>query len=219
MTRIVYFLTFVLYLTSCSKHEDKTTKATQIDNSVDTSKSFKIDNSWTTPKETFKFNSLEKSFKDTLRLVTCSDYVFYPFGKLVDKSSLSSSLLKNFTVSNYKLDTFTNKNTEIPFLEKSENLDLSFSGNNLKLFLDNDPEASTHGYIKEGKIIDNKVLLLNDIKIGINTEEFYNKFFEQFPKTIYSKYKVVEFISCVEDIKHVYTFKNGKLYLIQFISE
>ena len=51
-----------------------------------------------TPKLTFDFNSVLKSSGDTIDIVTCGEYVYFPFGHLKDKKDLKESLLKNFNI-------------------------------------------------------------------------------------------------------------------------
>ena len=185
---------------------------------VDSATSFKIDNYWVTPKKIFEFSSLGQSLGDTLHLVTCSKYVYFPFGKLTDKSSLTTSLLKDFTITQFIRDTFTNTNISPPFFEWSESIDLKLANNKLNLLLDNDPEASLHSYIRGGQIMDSNVVFSNSIKIGMIAEDFYNIFFDYFPTELNKKFAVVKLESCVTDLTHIYTFNNGKLTSIKFIS-
>ena len=186
---------------------------------VDSTTSYKIDNYWVTPKRSFGFNSLKQTSGDTLYLVTCSEYVYFPFGKLTDKSSLTASLLKGFTITHFIRDTFTNKNIVPPFFEWSESIDLKLVDDKLSLFLDNDPEASMHGYVRGGQIVDSKVVFSNNVKIGISTEDFYKTFFDYFPAALNKKYSVVNLESCVTDVTHIYTFNKGQLASVMFISK
>lgn len=181
--------------------------------------SFKVDNYWLTPKKSFDFISLGKLSDDTLHLVTCCNYVYFPFGKLTDKSSIKTSLLKDFKITSFNRDTFTNTNMTPPFFEWSESVSLTLADSELNLFLDNDPEASMHGYIRGGKIVDSQVIFSKNIRVGMRIEDFYKKFFDHFPTELYKKYKVVEFESCVADVTHVYTFENGILRSVKFISQ
>jgi len=186
---------------------------------TDTTTSFRIRGYWVTPKKSFDFNTLVKSQEDILHLVTCSEYVYFPFGKLTDKSSLKTSLLKNFTITDCKRDTFTNimlpSDPSDDFKQWSESLELEFGQNKLSLFLDNDPDASMHGYLQGGQIVDSNVVFSDSIKIGIRVEDFYKKFFDYFPAEL--KYRVIVFESCVKDVTHIYTFENGKLCNVKFI--
>jgi hypothetical protein len=216
LTRLLFILTVFLAVTACSNPSDTTDTK---DNSIDTTKSFKVDNYWATPKKSFDFNSLGKSSGDTLNLVTCSDYVYFPFGELQDKSSLTTSLLKDFTVTKFQRDTFTNTNLDPPFFQWSESVNIELANNKLTIFLDNDPEASAHGYIRGGQIVDCKVVFSDNIKVGMSMQDFYKSFFDYFPIELTTKYKVVEFASCVNDVTHIYTFDNGQLASVKFVSQ
>ena len=63
---------------------------------ADTATSFRIGASWATPKKSFDFNTLGQSSGDTLHLVTCSDYVYFPFGKLTDTSFSPDQFTERF---------------------------------------------------------------------------------------------------------------------------
>ena len=103
--------------------------------------------------------------------------------------------------------------------EWTESMVLQLGDNHLDLFLDNDPEASTHGYIRGGEIADDKVVFLDNINVGMQIEDFYRKFFDYFPPELNNTFSVVAFEACVTDITHIYTFKNGRLKSIKFISQ
>jgi hypothetical protein len=221
MTRLTILLIFVTVISACDRLPIKQNKKYT---PTDTTTSFRIEGGyWISPKKSFDLISLGKSSGDTLHLVTCSEYVYFPFGKLTDKSSLNKSLLNKFTITDYKLDTFTNimqpSDPSDDFLLWSETIELKLGSNKLSIFLDNDPEATMHGYIISGQIVDSKVEFLENIKIGMNSSDFFKIFFDYFPSELNFKYKVVEFESCVTDVTHIYTFKNGQLSIVKFISE
>ena len=209
MLRYFFVLSILVTIFSCSKNIENQSNN---DNSISV---FKIENYNLSPKKSFELNSIIKSDGDTLYLATCSDFAFYPFGKLIDKGSLSGSLLNKFKIVNYKRDTISlHKN-----LQWSESIDLEYRNNKLNLYFDNDPEASKHGYITDGEINSDDVILKNNIKIGITSKYFFEKFFNNFPSKLSQKYKVIILESCVTDIIHIYTFKNGNLDNIKFISQ
>ena len=215
MIRLLFRLTVLLIMTGCFN----TIQNKRItENLADTTKSFKVDNYWLTPKKSFDFNSVGKTSGDTLHFSTCCKYVYFPFGELTDKSSIKTSLLKDFTITSFKRDTFTNANMIPPFFEWSESVELSLADNKLYLIFDNDPEATMHGYIQGGQIVDSKVIFSENIRVGMSIENFYKKFFDHFPIELYKKFKVVEFESCVADVTHIYTFEKGLLSSVKFIS-
>jgi hypothetical protein len=53
----------------------------------------------------------------------------------------------------------------------------------------------------------------------MSSNEFYQIFFDNFPIELQNKFRVIEFESCVQDIKHIYTFDNKKLNKIKFESQ
>jgi hypothetical protein len=106
-----------------------------------------------------------------------------------------------------------------PVFEWNESVDLRLDNNKLNLFLDNDPEASMHSYIRGGQIVDSKVIFSDNIKVGMKIEEFHKKFFDYFPPELNNKYNVIEFESCVTDIIHIYTFEKGQLSSVKFVSQ
>lgn len=211
MTRTLTILTLIIFalLTAC----DNSKRPTKLENSpqqIDTTKAIKIDNYWVTPKPSFEFNSLQNSSGDTLSIVTCSEYVYSPFGIIKDKSEFKSSLLKNFSVTN---------RTDSMDAGKYEFNILKLNRNKLIFFFDNDPEASKHSDLFKGEIYDSEVQLINGVKIGMSKEEFYNVFFDNFSNDLMKKYKCFVLESCVQDIKHKYSFKDNKLQSINFITD
>jgi hypothetical protein len=174
---------------------------------VDTTKSMKISNYWVTPKPSFELNTIIDSSQDTLKLVSCAEYVYSPFGKLDKKSDIKNSLLNNFLVTN-RLDTLENGVFEFQILKAKSS--------KLILFFDNDPEATKHSSIFKGEITDKDVHLLNDIKIGMDKKYFIMTFFDYFPVQLLSEFNYIVFESCVLDISHTYKFKADKLQSIDF---
>lgn len=181
----------------------------------DKAEPFKIGNYRVTPKPTFDFHSMGKSSRDTLNLVSCSNYVLFPFGVIKDKSDLKISVLKKFTIANSKRNAFVNYDISQDTLWY-ESLELKSGINELTLFLDNDPEASIHSNISHGKIYNSNVDFINNIRIGISINEFYKTFFDVFPSELEKEFKVIEVESCVNSIKHIYSFENGKLSSVKF---
>lgn len=50
----------------------------------------------------------------------------------------------------------------------------------------------------------------------MSMDDFYKTFFDFFPAELQKRYKsiIVEF--CVDDVRHIYYFKNKKLYSVKF---
>jgi hypothetical protein len=173
------------------------------------SDSIKIDGFYVNPKKLFGFNSVGDINHDTLTLVTCSDYIFSPFGALKDKSRISGSLLKNFTSIN-RLDTMDVGVVEFQILKHESS--------RLILFFDQDKFASRESYVFDGDIKDSDVNLAERIRIGMSKRDFIMTFFEKLPDELMRKYDIIAFESCVDGIRHTYIFKDGKLDAIYFRS-
>lgn len=172
----------------------------------DTIRSFRIGDLWLTPKTSFDLNAVGRSDGDTLDLVTCSDYVYFPFGKISNKIDLKNSLLKDFNTVE-RIDSLDNGIFEFQVLK--------FNSSRLILFFDADPEVIS-SYILKGEVNDKNVQFVNNITIGMRKEEFVKEFFESFPQELIHQYKVIILESCVSGLNHVYTFKDNKLYSIKF---
>ncbi len=203
MQKIIITITLLYTILSCSCQSQTNNNRTKIPS--DTTNSFKIGDQWITPKPIFEFLYLVNSASDTLYLVTCGEYVYAPFGSIKNKTDLKTSLLKNFTITKSKLDTFTNFVIDtVGFKQWSESIELEMGPNKLKLFLDNDPEATRHSYISSGEIYDNRVSLFHPVKIGMNRQRFHKIFFDAFPKDLQNKFNIIVFESCVASIKHIF---------------
>ena len=161
------------------------------------------------PQKSFEFNSLGDIQNDTFTVVSCSDYVFSPFGTLSNKSQIAGSLLKKFTIIN-RVDTIDNGVFEFQILK--------YDSSKLILFFDHDSFASRSSYVFDGDIKDSDLSLANGIRIGMSKVDFIKLFFEKFPNELLKKYDIIAFESCVQDIRHTYIFKNGKLETICFRS-
>lgn len=199
-------LPIFLFFISCI-HEDNSSNISV--QTTDTTKAFKVDAFWITPKPSLDFNALNKSFNDTLDLVICSAFSFSPFGKLSDTSGLKSKGLRNFN----KTDTLIDFGTQTKFLAHK----LKFKNSNLLIWFDTDLESSNHSYILSGDINDAEITLINETKIGMSKDTFISTYFEHFPKKLRDRYQVFVFETCVTDISHIYTFKNNNLINISFV--
>jgi hypothetical protein len=187
--------------------QDNESEDTNREAKADSSDVIEIDNFEVVPKRTFAFNSVLESYDDTLKLVTCGEYVFSPFGPLKNKSDLAKSNLKNFNIVD-RVDQMDIGEIEFQILK--------LKSSKLILFFDNDPEASRQSYIFKGEIYDQEVNLADEIKIGMTKQAFINTYFDQFPDQLLEKYEIIIFESCVNDITHTYSFNNDVLESITF---
>jgi hypothetical protein len=206
--RVLIFIALTLFTFCCNFSPRAKTKDTIQE--IDTLKAIKIGKFWATPKLTFEFHSLDKCSDDSLKLVTCSEYAYSPFGQLENKLDLAQSILKNFKVIN-KIEKFDNGKFEFQIL--------TLKSSRLILFFDEDPEASKHSYIFKGEITDIETNLIDGIKIGMTKEDFFRTFFENFQNELLMKYNFIVFESCVDDMEHTYSFKDNKLVSISFLSD
>jgi amino acid transporter len=192
-----------------TKHiiEKNTTTTINFDQQIDTTKAVKIESFWATPKQSFDFAAMQDSTGNTLTFVTCAEYVYSPFGQVTNKSEIKTGLLKNFSVTD-RVDTMDIGAIEFQILKHNTS--------RLIFFFDNDPEASKHSFIFKGDINDNDVMLLDGIKIGMSKANFVATFFDTFPDELIAKYNIIAFESCIDDIRHTYTFKDDKLKSINF---
>jgi hypothetical protein len=152
----------------------------------------------------FAFDSVVKAANDTLYLVTCSDYVYSPFGKITSEKDLQSSSLRHFA----KSSKIVSENDEVQSLK--------LGTNRLILFFDNDPSATRASYIIKGEINEPNVEFINGIKVGVNKRQFFDCFFKSVPKELENEFKIIIFESCVTGIKHTYFFDKGNLQYVKF---
>ncbi len=199
---IITFSTFI-FLFACDNLHRQTENG-NVNQNIDTTNAIKIGNYWAIPKGSFKFNSLIEGTEDTLSFVTCADYVYSPFGAVDKKSEIERGLLKNFSVSNKVFEGIY------------EFQILKLKSSRLILFIEQAGEAAEHSYIFKGEINDTDVNLIEGIKIGMPKVNFIKTFFENFPKELIARYNIIAFESCVTDLRHTYTFKDEKLYSINF---
>ncbi|MDN3581798.1 hypothetical protein [Mucilaginibacter flavus] len=210
-TIVILFLTLSTCKNPASKPVAEKPKTTDITATrkadIDTTSTFAIAGFRAALKKSFDFNTLNKAGQDTLDIVICGEYAYSPFGIIKDKSAFSSSLLKNFTVTN-RTDSMDVGPFEFQILK--------YGSSKLIFFFDKDPEASKHSDIFKGEIYDADVSFLNGVKIGMSLGDFYAVFFDQFPTALKDKYHVILITSCVDDIIQTYTFRRDKLNSVIF---
>lgn len=166
--------------------------------------SFEIEGFEIFPESDFEFNSLEKVNNDTLNLVICSSFVFYPFGGIESKNDLKSSLLNRFTCEEKIIP-------EGYYVEI-----LKFKSSKLVLFFDSDIEGARSSYIIQGEIFDNEIILDKNIRIGMSKKDFFSTFFKAFPQNLEQRFNFIGLIACVDGTNHNYTFENDILTEIKF---
>jgi hypothetical protein len=161
------------------------------------------------PKESFQMHSVAKNSDDSLVIISCGDFVFYPFGKMSKASELSSSVLNIFKVQSH--------------LEKMDNgkvlfHTLQYKSSRLLLFFDDDPEASTSSYVLKGDIIDSNVVFSNNIRIGMSKSAFLSEFFESYSPEILKDYNIIIFDTCVFGTRLTFYFINNCLSKVGIVT-
>ena len=71
-------------------------------------------------------------------------------------------------------------------------------------------------YITKGEIYDKAIKLVNGIKIGMSRNEFFKILFDKFPIKKEQSINEVVMETCVDGLKHHYTFQHNKLMSIRF---
>lgn len=205
------FITSILILlfNACDSSQN-TTENVNSNPQIDTTNAVKIGDYWAIPKQSFNFNSLEESGSDTLKLVTCADFVYSPFGEINKKSDLNNGLLKNFKAID-RIDTIYDDTLYYQVL--------TLNNNRLILFVDSENIGTRHSYILKGEVLDKEANFVEGIRIGMSKEDFIQTFFEEFQSNALKQYDVYVLISCVQGIDHTYTFVNGKLKSVNFRSD
>ncbi|MGC4022062.1 MAG: hypothetical protein QM734_09025 [Cyclobacteriaceae bacterium] len=207
MTRTIsiFIISLLFALGACHSSSQTENKDSLI---IDTTKAIRIGNYWALPKEKFDFTSITTSH-DTLTFLMCGDYPYFPFGPLTDKSQIQNSLLKNFTIT-ARVDTIQDGPFEFQILRHKTS--------RLILFINDDPYGEKSSYIMKGDINDNDVTFENAIRIEMSKANFIGTFFDTFPDELISKYNIIAFETCLEDLRHTYIFNDGKLKSVNFKS-
>jgi hypothetical protein len=157
------------------------------------------------PAKDFEYNSLIKYSNDTLEIVSCANYVIFPFGEIDNISQLQSSLLKGFKI-------VSQKTTDSVYFY----YDLVLNQNHLTFSLDKDNEASAHSNIIKGLIKDNTIKTINNIQVGMAADSFFKSHFKTYPTDLADRFKTIIFDYCVNGITHIYSFVDKRLAKIEY---
>ena len=140
--------------------------------------------------------------KDTLEIVSGSDFLYYPLGSCQGAACLKS-----------KLPKFAFQ-TEIDATDEPVNLEWgTFNNSFIKMIYD--PEKKRM-QIVSGKIVDPEVVFTNGIRPGISKERFMSLFIKDHSFTKGSRPKIVQLTSVVNGISHIYSFEDNALKSIEF---
>lgn len=139
---------------------------------------------------------------DTLRIVSTSNFLYYPFGCYVGaeeflerylfmkKSEEQGSFIGDTPVSKIALYRFSFNNSYVKFLHDGEKNRMELVG---------------------ARITDEEVLLDNRVKIGITKADFINRFTNEIGSEQIKNVTVIEFISGALGVWHYYFFENDTL--------
>jgi hypothetical protein len=170
-------------------------------------KSFKINGVFVTPKFSTEFGGLLNTGSDTLGLMVNSTYVYFPFGLIKSSPNPNLGLLKNFRITNRIIKTDIG-NIDVQFLKH---------GSSKLIFFFNTVNGAKQSEILKGDVLDSDVQFVNNVRIGMSIDDFYKCFFDDFPIELESKYNFFV-LKSVDEVKHIYSFENGKLKSVKFTS-
>jgi|GEM_PF-895906 len=141
---------------------------------------------------------------DTLQLVSTSDFLFHPFGRLAT------------------IQEFQRQNPAWSFQKVTDPADAAavlyrcaYNNSWLKLFADGEKKALE---IVAGHVTTLEAPLANRVVVGMSKREFFATFLRQ-PSTLEAGSRVVELESGLDGIRHYYTFQQDKLTSIDFDSD
>lgn len=164
-------------------------------------------------KQFVEINTIIPSAEDTIHWVICGDYVFEPFGEIVDHKILSNRKLQKFKI---KRDSIIHLQSLDGKPYQSYEAHLAHGSSILDVYIDKDPEVTRNSYITSGFIKDSDIVLGPGIRVGMSIDEFLKIFCLGYPPIVDKRRKVVLIESCVTSINHLYIFENGKLGTIRF---
>ena len=159
------------------------------------------------PKKSFDMLQIKTDSVNFLEIITCGNYVYFPFGYNQKREESVLQVLNHFSDS---IVNYPYADTVLRFHS------LKYRSSHLLLFFDNDPEAEVSSYILKGQVLDKSIPLVNGIHIGMTIESFLKKFFNRFPNRWATNLDTIVFDSCVEGIKHIYRFSNHRLVQVRF---
>lgn len=136
---------------------------------------------------------------DTLKIVSTSDFLYYPFGVFKNEKEFSNQYLFMSEavdcIGLYRLFRFSYKESSAKFWFNEETGRLE---------------------LVSAKVIDNSVVLNNEVKIGISKSDFIELFTKEIKYEQIKEVKVIELISGVLGCWHYYNFENEVLTSFYF---
>ncbi len=155
-------------------------------------------------KSNFELNVLFIK-NDTLELVSDSQFLYFPFGVFKNIQSLKHSL--NQFRDSIQKDSSSNEELERMIFNKSF----------VKFYYDKDQGKFQ---IVSGQIIDENIVMINGIKLGMEKHEFLEEFFNFYKPIKVDNIKVIQLVSGLQGMTHYYYFNNdSKLVSIKLMSD
>jgi hypothetical protein len=144
------------------------------------------------------FELIDFNFKkDTLELISTSSFLYYPFGKHKSIKDITFSNRENIQKQRRSKDS---THTLL--------VDFFYNDSYSTFFYNKDSKMCE---LVKARIINSHVILSNGINLRLRIDEFFNIFFDNFPKDSYEKINVIKLVSGKAGVWHYYHFKNGKL--------
>lgn len=211
LKNLFYYLGVTIFIASCNNNNQVTTFSGE-QNYV------KVQERVVSEREkNIELDSLQKVIKedsdvietymkdDTLNIVSTNPFLYYPFGKtnrmvdIIQKNNFFRSVREY------------NKNDSTIELYR-----MTYNHSFIKFYKDDEKKAFE---IVCGKLNDEGVNLLNDIRIGMNKKDLIKKFFKEASEDQIKNANVIKIISGLEGIWHIYVFKRNKLVSIYLYTD
>ena len=146
---------------------------------------------------------------DTLKIRASSEFLFYPFGRFHNISSLTKSISKPKLVRLAKRSLESN----LPMEADVSIVLVILAGDTVGVFEDDERNRVE---IAKGLIVNQSFELKKGIKVGMKKKDFLLRIFRTIPHFDIKGIKVVELISTLDGMWHYYTFSNNILKSIEF---
>ena len=203
MSKLIFKCVVLVFLFGCNYSNDKGFKTNN------SSRLIKFDNQSIQTNSSFDVSSISKA-NDTLTIITCSKYMYYPFGTIDNAKQIKASLLKDFIWIDKKYPKQKNVSYDYQLLK--------YKSSKLALYFDTFPKIEITSYVTIGIVLDNDVEFINHLSIGMTKKDFLKLFFDSFPDGLFKRYNVIIFRSCKIYIWQTYNFKNDILNSVKFES-
>lgn len=139
---------------------------------------------------------------DTLKIISTSDFLFYPFGRYRDENILNERF-KSLKKSIDQQTDLQTRSSKSPLLIR-----FSINDSYIKYYYDRENKQFE---IVSAKIFSSEILMNNKLGVNISKTDFMNKFSYSSTLPDTNKVSVIELISGLDGVWHYYTFENDTL--------